>query len=194
MEKIIAIYGSPNTTEGSRTFALMSAFIDEYLKLHPDTAVVKWVNLNEDPEITNHVLNVNNFETWYVNQQYIDELLTANKLVIGTPVNNFSVSTMVKNWIDHIVFARKSFKMQQGKLIGLLTNLRVQILVTKGGERNKTDAYSIDYLKDTFSILGASVNEPILIDKTDRSINWNLSPTQIIAKHYDEIMKVVKTF
>lgn len=194
MEKIIAIYGSPNTIEGSRTFALMSAFIDEYLKLHPDTAVVKWVNLNEDPEITNHVLNVNNFETWYVNQQYIDELLTANKLVIGTPVNNFSVSTMVKNWIDHIVFAGKSFKMQQGKLIGLLTNLRVQILVTKGGEKNKTDAYSIDYLKDTFSILGASVNEPILIDKTDRSINWNLSPTQIIAKHHDEIMKVVKTF
>ncbi|MBQ3621809.1 hypothetical protein II941_03435 [bacterium] len=27
----------------------------------------------------------------------MDELLTANKLVIGTPVNNFSVSTMVKN-------------------------------------------------------------------------------------------------
>ncbi|MBQ3621808.1 hypothetical protein II941_03430 [bacterium] len=84
--------------------------------------------------------------------------------------------------------------MQQGKLIGLLTNLRVQILVTKGGEKNKTDAYSIDYLKDTFSILGASVNEPILIDKTDRSINLNLSPTEIIAKHHDEIMKVVKTF
>ena len=193
MEKIIAIYGSPNTTEGSRTFALMSAFIDEYLKLHPD-AKTEWINLNEDPEITNHVLNVNNMETWYVNQTYINELLTADKLVIGSPINNFSVSTMIKNWIDHIVFAGKSFAMQNGKLVGLLTNLRVQILETKGGEKNNTDIYSIGYLRDTFLTLGATVNEPILIAQTDRSINLNLTPTQIVAKHHDEILKVVKTF
>ena len=194
MEKIIAVYGSPNTTEGSRTYALMCAFIDEYLKLHPNNATVKWVNLNEDPEITSHVLNVNNIERWFVNTKYVDELLSCDKLIIGTPVNNFSVSTMIKNWMDHVVFAGKSFSMQSGKLVGLLTKLRVQVLVTKGGQKNKTDAYSVGYLTDAFLTLGASVNEPILIDQTDRSINLNLSPTQIIAKHHEEIIKVVKTF
>lgn len=194
MEKIIAIYGSPNTTEGSRTFALMSAFVDEYLKLHPDTASVKWINLNEDKVITNSIFNVNNRETWFANPLYVNELLTCDKLVIGSPVNNFTISTLVKNWLDHIIFASKSFKMVNGKLIGLLTNLKVQILVTKGGEKNPTDIYSIGYLKDIFNLLGATVSEPILIAQTDRSINWNLSPTQIIAKHHEEIIAAVKKF
>ena len=194
MEKIIAIYGSPNTTQGSRTFALMSAFIDEYLKLHPNTATVKWINLNEDQVITNQILNVNNFEVWFSNQQYVNELLNCDKLVIGTPVNNLSVSTLIRNWLDHIVIVGKSFTIKNGKLVGLLTNLKVQILVTKGGLKNSTDVYSVGYLKDAFVTLGAQLNEPVLIDQTDRSINANLSPMQIIAKHHDEIMQAVKTF
>ena len=194
MEKIIAIYGSPNTQEGSRTFALMNVFVDEYLKLHPSTANVKWINLNEDKVITSSIYNVNNRETWFADPSYVNELLTCDKLIIGSPVNNFTISTLVKNWLDHVVFASKSFKMMNGKLIGLLTNLKVQILVTKGGEKNPTDIYSIGYLKDIFSLLGATVNEPILIAQTDRSINWNLTPSQIIARHYDEIIATVKKF
>ena len=194
MEKIIAIYGSPNTTEGSRTFALMSTFVDEYLKLHPNTASVKWVNLNEDKEITSSIYNVNNRETWFANPSYVEELLTCDKLVIGSPVNNFAISTLIKNWVDHIVFAGKSFKMVNSQIVGLLTNLKVQILVTKGGEKNSTDVYSVGYLKDVFTTLGAIVNEPILIAQTDRSINWNLTPMQIIKKHWNEIITVVQKF
>ena len=194
MEKIIAIYGSPNTTQGSRTFALMSAFIDEYLKLHPNTTTVKWINLNDDEAITSQVLNVNNFETWFVNQQYVNELLDCDKLVIGSPVNNLSISTLIKNWLDHIVIPGKSFMMQNGKIVGLLTNLKVQILITKGGDINQMDVHSVGYLKDAFLTLGAQVNEPVFVDQTDRKINANLRPMQIIAKHHDKIMNALKTF
>ena len=39
MDKIIAIYASPNTLEGSRTYALMQAFVQAYLALHDDAQV-----------------------------------------------------------------------------------------------------------------------------------------------------------
>ncbi|MBP5783648.1 NAD(P)H-dependent oxidoreductase [bacterium] len=129
-----------------------------------------------------------------MNQQYVNELLDCDKLVIGSPVNNLSISTLIKNWIDHIVIPGKSFMMQNGKIVGLLTNLKVQILITKGGDINQMDVHSVGYLKDAFLTLGAQVNEPVFVDQTDRKINANLSPTQIIAKHHDKIMNALKTF
>ena len=194
MEKIIAIFASPNTEEGSRTYALMQAFIQAYLSLHDD-AQVRWVNLNEDKTITSQVLNVNNFESWFSTSYYADEILKANKLIIGTPVNNFSTSTMIRNWFDRISIPGKAFKYDnEGNFVPLLNNLKVQILVTKGLPKDADGELAIQFLTKGFKGYGASINEPILIDKTNSKENINLKPEQIVAPYLDQIKKIASQF
>lgn len=194
MEKIIAIFASPNTEEGSRTYALMQAFIQAYLSLHDD-AQVRWVNLNEDKTITGQVLNVNNFESWFSTSYYADEILKANKLIIGTPVNNFSTSTMIRNWFDRISIPGKAFKYDnEGNFVPLLNNLKVQILVTKGLPKDADGELAIQFLTKGFKGYGASINEPILIDKTNSKENINLKPEQIVAPYLDQIKKIASKF
>ena len=194
MEKIIAIYASPNTVEGSRTYALMQAFVQAYLALHDD-AQVRWVNLNDDKTITNQVLNVNNFETWFNTSYYVDEILKANKLIIGTPVNNFTTSTMIRNWFDRISIPGKAFKYDdKGNFVPLLTNLTVQILVTKGLPKDPDGELAIQFLTKGFKGYGATVGKAILIDKTNSKENINLKPSEIVAPHLEEIQAVASKF
>lgn len=194
MEKIIAIYASPNTVEGSRTYALMQAFVQAYLALHDD-AQVRWVNLNDDKTITNQVLNVNNFETWFNTSYYVDEILKANKLIIGTPVNNFTTSTMIRNWFDRISIPGKAFKYDdKGNFVPLLTNLTVQILVTKGLPKDPDGELAIQFLTKGFKGYGATVGKAILIDKTNSKENINLKPSEIVAPYLEEIQAVASKF
>ena len=194
MEKVIAIFASPNTEEGSRTYALMQAFVQAYLSLHDD-AQVRWVNLNEDKTITSQVLNVNNFESWFSTSYYADEILKANKLIIGTPVNNFSTSTMIRNWFDRISIPGKVFKYDdKGNFVPLLNNLKVQILVTKGLPKDSDGELAIQFLTKGFKGYGATINDPILIDKTNSKENINLKPDQIVAPYLDEIHKIASKF
>lgn len=194
MDKIIAIYASPNTLEGSRTYALMQAFVQAYLALHDD-AQVRWVNLNEDRTITTQVLNVNNFDAWFSTSYYADEILKATKLIIGTPVNNFTTSTMIRNWFDRISIPGKAFTYDtKGNFVPLLTNLRVQILVTKGLAKDPDGELAIQFLTKGFKGYGASVNSPILIDKTNSKENINLKPAEIVAPYLDEIKLVASKF
>ena len=194
MEKIIAIFASPNTEEGSRTYALMQAFVQAYLALHDD-AQVRWVDLNEDKTITSQVLNVNNFESWFSTAYYADEILKANKLIIGTPVNNFTTSTMIRNWFDRISIPGKVFKYDnEGNFVPLLNNLKVQILVTKGLPKDADGELAIQFLTKGFKSYGATINQPILIDKTNSKENINLKPEQIVTPYLDEIKSVASKF
>ena len=194
MEKIIAIFASPNTTEGSRTYALMQAFVQVYLGMHDD-AQVRWVNLNEDKTITSQVLNVNNFDAWFSTSYYADEILKANKLIIGTPVNNFTTSTLIRNWFDRISLPGKAFKYdEKGNFVPLLTNLKVQILVTKGLPKDPDGELAIQFLTKGFKGYGATVNEPILVDNTNSKTNINLAPADVIAPYHDQIIAVANKF
>ena len=52
-----------------------------------------------------------------LSEQMIRELEVADFVVIGTPMNNFSVPSTLKAWIDHIVRIRRTFRsLPKGKI------------------------------------------------------------------------------
>ncbi|GAB6855091.1 FMN-dependent NADH-azoreductase [Asaia astilbis] len=66
---------------------------------------------------------------------FIDELIAADVVVIGVPMYNFTVSAQLKNWIDRIVVAGKTFRYGDNGPIGLLPEGKKAILIsTRGGQ------------------------------------------------------------
>ncbi len=64
---------------------------------------------------------------------YMDELLAADILVIGTPMYNLSIPTPLKAWIDRIAIAGKTFRYTATGPEGLLKNKKAFIASARGG-------------------------------------------------------------
>jgi FMN-dependent NADH-azoreductase len=65
-----------------------------------------------------------------LSDELVNELLSADHLVIATPVYNYNVPAALKAWIDHIV--RKGLTLGfDGK--GLVTNKKATIILASGG-------------------------------------------------------------
>lgn len=84
-------------------------------------------------------------DTLVRSDQLIGELEAANVLVIGTPVHNLTVPSVLKVWIDHIVRIHRTVRpTPQGK-VGMLRDRPVYIAVTSGGWRTGAKARNPDF-------------------------------------------------
>jgi|SRR5690606_2878759 len=79
-------------------------------------------------------------------EELINELESADVLVIGTPMHNFTVTSGLKTWIDHIVRVRRTFKAASGARAGMLRDRPVFIAVSSGGSYSGSHARQPDFL------------------------------------------------
>ena len=68
-----------------------------------------------------------------LSETYIAELEAADFVVIGTPVNNFTVPSSLKAWIDHIVRIRRTFRSTPEGKIGMLRDRPLIVVSAHGG-------------------------------------------------------------
>ena len=66
-------------------------------------------------------------------QAALAEFLTADIVVIGAPMYNFTLPSQLKAWIDRIVVAGKTFRYTAAGPEGLAGNKRVIIAISRGG-------------------------------------------------------------
>ena len=79
-------------------------------------------------------------------ERLIGELEQADAVVIGTPMNNFTVPSTLKAWLDHIVRIRRTFaSTPQGKQ-GLLKDRPVFVVTASGGYSGDAPPASPDFL------------------------------------------------
>lgn len=65
--------------------------------------------------------------------QLIEEVASADTIVIGLPMYNFGIPSTLKAWIDHIARAGKTFKYTDTGPVGLLSDRPVHIFAARGG-------------------------------------------------------------
>jgi FMN-dependent NADH-azoreductase len=65
--------------------------------------------------------------------ELIQELESADEIVIGVPMHNFSISASLKLWIDQIVRGGRTFAYGANGAKGLLTGKKATLLVASGG-------------------------------------------------------------
>jgi FMN-dependent NADH-azoreductase len=89
----------------------------------------------------------------------IEELQVADTVVIGAPMYNFAIPSLLKAWIDQIVRVGKTVAYGPSGRQGLLGNKRVFVITSRGGAYEKgTPSEKFDfqepYLRHIFGFIG----------------------------------------
>jgi FMN-dependent NADH-azoreductase len=63
----------------------------------------------------------------------IDELRSAELIVITSPMYNFGMSSTLKTWFDHVLRARATFRYTEKGPEGLLRNKKAVVIETRAG-------------------------------------------------------------
>jgi FMN-dependent NADH-azoreductase len=89
----------------------------------------------------------------------IEELFAADIIVIGAPMYNFAISSMLKAWLDQIVRIGKTVAYGPNGRLGLLGNRKVVVITARGGAYKKgTPQEMFDfqepYLRHVFGFVG----------------------------------------
>jgi FMN-dependent NADH-azoreductase len=139
MNTTLVIYSSPmmGSKVGSISELIAQKFIDEYL-IHNNDEVIH-MDLNEE-QMASKTLTSKGFAMFFNEKDsfyYIDQLKNVDKVIVVAPMINFNYPTVLKNYLDHILMAGKTFKYKynaNGQSVGLLSNLKVQIITTQGAD------------------------------------------------------------
>ena len=104
-------------------------------------------------------------------EKMIKTLFSANKLVISSPMWNYSVPYVLKQYIDCVVQPGLTFRESKSGPRGLLTG-RPLLLITSSGGDYSSDAemsrldYQVPYLKDIFGLIGFTDVRHIYVKNT----------------------------
>lgn len=69
----------------------------------------------------------------FLADELIDEIRSASSLVVGVPIYNFSVPTVLRQWIDYVLQPGITFKYEPGGPVGLCDNISNAYIVTASG-------------------------------------------------------------
>lgn len=118
----------------------------------------------------------------------LDEYLSADTVVIGAPLYNFSVPSQLKAWIDRILVAGRTFAYGAEGPIGLVPDIRIIIAVARGGfygegSPARPAEHAETYLASVFNFMGIApefvVAEGILVSPEHRETALTQARTKI---------------
>lgn len=155
MSKILFVKSSP-TGENSQSAKVAQHLVDE-LKAASPAATVKVRDLSASPlpHIGLDFLGGN----VAASDEAIKELIDADTIVIASGMINFSISSTLKAWIDHVVRAGVTFRYtESGTPEGLVRGKKVYLVQARGGIYSEGPAQSMNfqepYLRTILGFIG----------------------------------------
>lgn len=156
MSKILNVISSPRGA-ASNSIKLANAIIDRLKEQDPAAAVyTKDLTKVPFPHLEEAHLNAfftpieqhtdENKAAIRHSNEAIQEIMDADVLVIGAPMYNFGISSVLKSWFDHVGRAGITFKYTSEGPVGLLTGKKAYIAVTTGGVYSSGDAAAYDFV------------------------------------------------
>lgn len=93
-----------------------------------------------------------------LNEATLQEFLTADVVVIGAPMYNFTIPSQLKAWIDRVTVAGRTFRYSETGPEGLCGGKKVIIVSTAGGLHvgQPTSVGHEDLLKVLFGFIGVT--------------------------------------
>jgi len=168
MKKILHIISSPKG-ENSFSIKLGNAIVEKIKAANPGSKVhIKDLTKHPFPHLEEATLAAfytpaenqtpENKEALKNSDQAIAEIMDADIIVIGAPLWNFGVPSVLKAWIDHIARANVTFKYSEAGPEGLVKDKVVYIAMASGaiyssGPMQPYDFVS-NYLKGLLGFMG----------------------------------------
>jgi len=169
MTQVLAITASP-MPDTSVTNQLVAQFVDGWTASHPQTETT-WrdVGLNPPPHIDAKTIGAfytpedsrtdDQADVIRLSDTLVAELERADLIVIGSPMHNFTISSGLKTWIDHVTRVGRTFKYTDEGPRGLLEGKKVFVLTARGGDYSQSGPvhhldHQAPYLKTALGFIG----------------------------------------
>lgn len=121
-----------------------------------------WINANFTPADDR---NTAQNELLALSDQLVEELKSADTLVIGVPIYNFAVPASLKAWIDLVARAGLTFAYSETGPKGLLEGKRAIIAVASGGTPVGSEVdFTTGYLRHVLGFIGITDVEFVAAD------------------------------
>ena len=168
MASILHIISSPRK-DASVSIKLGKAIVEKLQAKYPDSTVTE-VNLLEEKAPHLDPSHLQSFftpkdqhtdadkEAIRFSDKSISQIFAADYIVIGTPLYNFSIPSVLKAWIDHIARAGVTFKYTEQGPEGLVKGKKVYIAFAAGAVYSegpyKAYDFATGYLTALFGFIG----------------------------------------
>jgi FMN-dependent NADH-azoreductase len=177
---------------------LTGAFVDQWKSSHLEGTVIdrdlnataispitaEWVGAAYTPE---EARTPKQKELLAVSDVLLAELEQADEYVIGVPMHNFGVPSVLKLWIDQIARVGRTFTYGTGIPKGLLTGKKATFIIATGGIYDaQTQMSSFNfvepYLRSVFGFLGVK-DATFLTAGGTAALNQGLDRDAFLAPH-----------
>jgi FMN-dependent NADH-azoreductase len=154
----------------SKSTQLAGEFVEAWHRTHPGTAVVERALTPEAiPHLSLGALGAlmtpaeqrssEQHATVAFADRLIEELETAETIVLAVPMYNFSIPSTLKAWIDHVARAGRTFRYTATGPEGLLKGKQVFVITGRGGVYTgdspaKVFDFQEPYLRGVLGFLG----------------------------------------
>ncbi|MCS0495746.1 NAD(P)H-dependent oxidoreductase [Ancylobacter sp. MQZ15Z-1] len=102
-------------------------------------------------------------------QAVLEDFLAADIVVIGAPMYNFTISSQLKAWLDHILIAGRTFSYGPEGVTGLAGGKRVVVALSRGGLYSEgmpgaANEHAETYLRAVLGFIGIADPEFIVAE------------------------------
>lgn len=187
---------------------LTSIFVTEWHALHPDGTIVhRDLNATLIPPLTAEWVGAaytpvdartpQQRELLSLSDTLLAELEQADEYVVGVPMHNFGVPSVLKLWIDQIARVERTFSYAGGTPKGLLIGKKATFLVATGGFYDaQTQMASFNfvepYLKSVFGFLGVR-DATFLTAGGTKVLNQGQERPSFLAPHIQAVQTHAKS-
>jgi FMN-dependent NADH-azoreductase len=181
---------------------LTAAFVTKWKASHPDGRVVdrdlnaaeispitaQWISAVYTPE---EARTSQQKELLSLSDSLLAELEQADEYVIGVPMHNFGVPSVLKLWIDQISRVGKTFSYADGVPKGLIVGKKATFIIATGGIYDaQTQMASFNfvepYLRSVFGFLGVT-DATFLTTGGTAALNYGQDRAAFLAPHLQTV-------
>jgi FMN-dependent NADH-azoreductase len=127
-----------------------------------------------------------------LSDEFIGEFLSADEVVITTPMYNFGIPAVLKAWIDHIVRLNKTFSFGPDGLKGLAAGKKVTVIIASGSEYtvgSPLESYNLEgpYFRVVFGFIGITDLTIVHAGGTNKVAQGEVTAPVFIEKFIHEV-------
>ncbi|MEK4029779.1 FMN-dependent NADH-azoreductase [Pseudobacillus sp. FSL P4-0506] len=157
MTKVLFVKANSRPAEQAVSVKLYEAFLNSYKESHPEDEIIELDLFKEnlpyyDTDKINGMfklgrgleLTKEEKEAADLVNQYVDQFLSADKVVFAFPLWNFTVPAVLHTYVDYLSQAGKTFRYTPEGPIGLLQGKKVALLNARGGVYSEGPSQSVE--------------------------------------------------
>lgn len=136
-----------------------------------------WISANTTPEADR---SEDQRSALALSDELVSEIESADLLILGVPVYNFSIPASLKLWIDQVCRARRTFSYSKAGPVGLMTGKRAIVCFASGGTSLGSDIdFASGYVRHILGFIGIT---DVTFASADRHFMDNASPSRADAE------------